>query len=62
MDPARAAAMSDPERNGFFRRRWAEPPHKPPVCIQAVDDIELTGRALLDEWRRMRSRERVGSP
>jgi len=25
-DPARAAAMSDPERNRLFRRRWTEPP------------------------------------
>jgi hypothetical protein len=59
MDAATAAAMSDPERNRLFRRRWMEPPHNPPVCGQAVGDIELTGRALLNEWRRMRSRERM---
>jgi len=61
MDAATAAAMSDPERNGLFRRRWTEPPHEPPVCGQVVDDIDLTGRALLEEWRRSRSRERAGS-
>ena len=59
MDAARAAAMSDPDRNGLFRRRWHEPPHMPPVRVQAVEDIELTGRALLDEWRRMRMQERM---
>ena len=59
MDAARTAAMSDPDRNGLFRGRLTEPPHKPPVCVQVVDDIELTGRALHDEWQRMRTRERM---
>ncbi len=61
MDAATAAAMSDPERNGLFRRRWAESFHKPPVRGQVMDDIELAGRALLEEWRCSRSRERMAA-
>lgn len=61
MDAARAAAMSDPECNPFFRRHWIEPPHALPARVQAVDDLELTGQALLEEWRCMRLRERRAS-
>jgi len=59
MDAATAAVMIDPRCNGLFHRHWTEGPHRPPVRVQAVDDIELTGPALLDEWRRVRSRNRI---
>ena len=59
MDAAAAAAMSDPDSNRWFRRRWHEP--RPPAerlphaeaCGQ--DPVEQTGRALLEEWRRERA-------
>jgi hypothetical protein len=58
MDAASAAAMSDPWRNPLFQRRWREsqqaadprPPDPP-----AVDQLELTGQALLEQWRRERA-------
>lgn len=59
MDAATAAAMSDPESNRWFRRRR----HKPLPPVQQLspaaerdrDPVELTGRALLEEWRRERA-------
>ena len=58
MDAARAAAMSDPDRNPFFRRHWVEPvaAQRPP----AVDPIEQepvkqTGLELLHLWRRQKA-------
>jgi hypothetical protein len=54
MDAATAAAMSDPERNPAFRRRWQEvgAPRPPDQPQTAQDDLELTGRELLEQWRR----------
>jgi hypothetical protein len=59
MDAAIATTVSDPAHNRLFRRRWTETPHKPTTCVRAIDDIELAGRALPDEWRSVRSRERM---
>ncbi len=58
MDAAAAAAMSDPERNRLFRRRWTERAESvpAPVCsIDQVADLELVGRELLAVWRRERA-------
>jgi hypothetical protein len=59
MDAATAAAMSDPERNPAFRRRWQEigtPPQPHDDAPQrAQDALELTGRELLEQWRRERA-------
>ena len=61
MDPAEAAAMSDPDRNRWFRRRWHEPLHERPMSRTTPAAIELTGRALLEAWRRERVQEQAGS-
>ena len=65
MDAAAAAAMSDPERNPKFRRRWQDPPREPgwtpPADLEPEDAVELTGRELLEQWRRDRAR-RGGAP
>ena len=64
MDAA-AAAMSDPERNPAFRRRWREAPNAPrempPPDLGPEDAVELAGRELLEQWRRDRAR-RGGAP
>lgn len=58
-DAAAAAAMSDPERNRWFSRRWAEAgadlPPVEPTPSSAVQDLELVGRELLAAWRRERA-------
>ncbi len=65
MDAATAAAMSDPERNPAFRRRWREAldesaaPQRP--VHEPATSIERTGRELLDQWRQDRAR-RVAPP
>jgi len=55
-DAASAAAMSDPEQNRWFRRRWVEPAptHAPakPKPRSASQDLGLLGRELLADWRR----------
>ena len=60
MDAATAAAMSDPERNPAFRRRWQEAPDRPAAPHQPVQEpatsLERTGRELLDQWRQDRAR------
>jgi hypothetical protein len=66
MDAAAAAAMSDPERNPKFRRRWqaappCEPERYPPQSLEPGDAVELTGRELLEEWRRERARRKAGA-
>ncbi len=65
MDAATAAAMSDPERNPGFRRRWREAPDGPAAPLRPVQEpatsIERTGRELLDQWRQDRVR-RVAPP
>ena len=65
MDAATAAAMSDPERNPAFRRRWQDTktplqPHEDSPQ-RAQDVVELTGRDLLEQWRRERA-SRGGAP
>jgi hypothetical protein len=53
MDAATAAAMSDPERNPLFRRRWQEQLSEPvlPWPEEPDDDMEPTSHALLLRWR-----------
>ena len=60
-DAASAAAMSDPDMNRWFRRRWVELPARGAAAARDADaplpvDDELasTGVALLQEWRRSR--------
>ena len=66
MDAATAAAMSDPERNPAFRRRWQEAPEEPATPHRPVHEpaasLERAGRELLDEWRRDRARRREAPP
>jgi hypothetical protein len=64
MDAATAAAMSDPQRNPAFRRRWQEQPDhraaaQAPLPIPEVA-LEVTGRALLELWRQERRRHEGG--
>jgi hypothetical protein len=61
MDAAAAAAMSDPELNRFFRRRWIDADATAILCAVAMhpdldDDLAVTGRELLEQWRRERAR------
>ncbi len=63
MDAAAAAAMSDPERNPAFRRRWREAPGEPawPSPVHEPEDtIAVTGLELLEQWRRERARRSGG--
>lgn len=64
MDAARAAAMSDPERNPNFRRRWQEGP--PPLADALREDqperLGTIGRALLGAWRRQQVRREGTAP
>ena len=60
IDAAAAAAMSDPDRNPAFRRRWLDA--GAPAIISAVaadpdpdSDLVFTGRELLEQWRRERA-------
>ena len=58
-DTASAAAMSDPDRNRWFRRRWDEPACLVHVASEAgpplpQDELASTGLALLHEWRQQR--------
>jgi hypothetical protein len=59
MDAAAAAAMSDPERNPLFRRRWIDagkPAVESGTAAQPDPDRDLaaTGIELLEQWRRDR--------
>ena len=61
-DAATAAAMSDPDQNRWFRRRWVE---KAPVVVQQEIlaepgdvDLNLLGQKLLADWRRERAQLR----
>ena len=65
-DAARAAAMSDPALNPWFRRRWTDlPDHTAPSPVAetllADNDLVSTGLALLHEWRLRRALEAVDS-
>jgi hypothetical protein len=55
MDAAAAAAMSDPERNRYFSRRW-HCDHEATSQRPAPDGCEekLAGLELLEQWRRKR--------
>ena len=59
MDAARAAAMSDPDQNRWFRRRWVEiAPYAPAECFVEPTpelDLRLLGQELLAAWRRERA-------
>ncbi|WP_143018369.1 hypothetical protein [Belnapia rosea] len=66
MDAASAAAMSDPRRNPSFRRRWQGPPDRHASQSAPIPEpniaLEITGRALLEQWRHERAqREGVSS-
>ena len=65
-DAARAAAMSDPEQNQWFRRRWVDTvvrdlptpsKHAKPTqsCHGFHNSLDLFGRELLAAWRRERA-------
>ena len=56
MDPAAAAAMSDPERNPHFRRRWHDQPVAAVPSRQADGQSGLgtVGLALLEALRAKR--------
>ena len=57
MDPASAAAMSDPKMNRWFHRRWAESQQaivEAPTPVAQHIPLKRLGRELLAEWRRGR--------
>ncbi len=58
-DAASAAAMSDPRRNPSFRRRWQELPDRRASQSAPTPEpnvaLEITSRALLEQWRRERT-------
>ena len=61
MDPARAAAMSDPKRNPWFRRRWVDVEASQQLAGPGVPpavQIEQTGHDLLALWRQARDQAR----
>jgi hypothetical protein len=58
MDAARAAEISDPERNRWFRRRWHEPTDEPTAPVEVEHVITLSGQELLRQWRRKRGQWR----
>lgn len=64
MDPARAAAMSDPALNRWFRRRWVEPSTRPPPAASGADVVSTTpeqiGLQLREVWQQERSRGQKG--
>jgi hypothetical protein len=55
MDAATAAAMSDPLRNPSFNRRWqdnSDTSSRTRAPVPNPDEaLELTGRALQEQWR-----------
>lgn len=68
-DPAAAAAMSDPENNLWFSRRWSERqiPLAPATAAAGSTvppdyqdfDLRPLGHALLLQWRRERANREV---
>ncbi|WP_198370531.1 hypothetical protein [Roseomonas rosulenta] len=56
MDAAVAAAMSDPERNPHFRRRWVEETRVTTIAVTtppaAIGSFGLVLREALDRHRR----------
>jgi hypothetical protein len=65
MDAATAAAMSDPDRNTFFRRRWRETwvvvTAQPHPATDPAEGLELAGQDLLREWRLERAQRQEDS-
>lgn len=63
-DAATAAAMSDPDQNRWFRRRWNEQEEiaAPEERIEPAPriDLDLLGHELLLDWRRQRAVSGVG--
>ena len=60
MDAATAAAMSDPDENRWFRRRWVEVAALPVqinLCAEPFPEIDFgrLGHELLAAWRRERA-------
>ena len=59
MMDAAAAAMSDPAMNRWFRRRWVTPEMAEAILVieqpKLEDQLDLTGRQLLEAWRQARS-------
>lgn len=57
-DSATAAAMSDPDRNVQFRRRWVEPSvqrqQEEQIWHQAQHPLDDVAHTIRDEWRRGR--------
>ncbi len=66
MDPARAAAMSDPELNRWFRRRWVELSTLPAPAASRADRAHATpeqiGLHLREVWRQERASGQKGKP
>lgn len=64
MDAARAAAMSDPERNRWFRRRWVELSILPAPAASRADRAHATpeqiGLQLREVWQQERSHGQKG--
>jgi hypothetical protein len=58
--------MNDPWRNPLFQRRWRESQQaadpRPPDPAAAVGLLELTGQALLEQWRRERQQQGEVAP
>jgi hypothetical protein len=52
MNAATAAAMSDPDRNPMFRRRWVETAAAPVTPRSTAGAFGPIGLALIDAWRR----------
>jgi hypothetical protein len=56
MDAASAAAMSDPDNNRWFRRRWHDETtsqcSKMTWGAERAEAVEVTDRELLSQWRR----------
>ena len=57
MDAATAAAMSDPDRNAHFHRRWIEPITTTHIAVpnSSSGPIGTLGLALLDALARRRA-------
>lgn len=57
MDAAKAAAMSDPDRNYNLRRRWGDEsaPVQIPMPRPRSDALGPIGLALLDAWRKRKA-------
>jgi hypothetical protein len=61
MDAATAAAVSDPDRKRWFRRRWSEPTPIRKTARPPTRDPDQTlvqiGSALREQWRQQQAAE-----